>query len=75
MKPVEQLTLAIEKKQAELLAVKKRIDELNIWIEANNVFAKNDTAFLSKLFTEKAEENRRFEQLQAQVNILKWCVE
>lgn len=75
MKPVEQLTLAIEKKQAELLAVKKRIDGLNIWIEANNVFAKNDTAFLSKLFAEKAEENRRFEQLQAQVNILKWCVE
>jgi len=75
MKPVEQLTLAIEKKQAELLAVRKRIDELNLWIDANNVFAKNDTDFLSKLFTEKAEENRRFEQLQAQINILKWCVE
>lgn len=75
MKTQEQLEFALEKKQIELSDMRKRVEELNLWMDANNVFPKNDNTFLEKLLTEKAEENRRVEQLQAQVAILKWCIE
>lgn len=75
MKTQEELIFALKKKQEQLSEARTRIDELNAWKTANNVFAEGNHAFLEKLLTDKIMENTRIAELQGQITILKWCIE
>ena len=75
MKTLNKIEFALKQKESELSEVRQRLAELNVWIHADNFFKTSQTSFIEKVMAEKIEENRRVEQLQGQIIVLKWILE
>lgn len=76
MKTQEQLETALHLKTEELKKISLRLEEVDAWITARNVFAiDGDTKFMEKLLTEKIDAKERKLQLETQITFLKWVLQ